>query len=51
VDVRALQQMLEWLCAALGQPIPALLEAMRQPGSIPSPVRFADALKSYLQAG
>ncbi|MCI0456735.1 MAG: protein kinase [Gemmataceae bacterium] len=51
VDVRALQQMMDWLCATLGQPVPAPLEAMRQPGSIPSPVRFADALNSYLQAG
>ena len=49
VDGRALQQMLDWLCATLRQPIPAPLEAIRHPSSIPSAVRFADALNSYLR--
>jgi hypothetical protein len=50
VDVRVLQQMLDWLCATLGHPVPAPLEAIRYPGSITSAVRFADALNSYIQA-
>ena len=50
MDVRALQAMLAWLCATLRQPVPAPLEAVREPGAVPSPGRLADALGSYLQA-
>ena len=51
VDVMALQEILAWLCAALRQPVPAPQEAVQQPGSVPSPGRFAEALSSYLDAG
>jgi len=44
VDVLALQELLGWLCAALRQPVPASLEAVRRSGSVPSPGRFAEAL-------
>jgi serine/threonine protein kinase len=50
VDVLALQEMLAWLCGTLQQPVPPPLEAVRQPGSVPSPGRFAEALGSYLCA-
>ncbi len=50
VDVRALQHMLDWLCATLGQPIPAPLEALRRSCAIPCVARLADALDNYLQA-
>jgi serine/threonine protein kinase len=50
VDVRALQEMLAWLSAALHQPVPAPLETVQQPGAVPNPGRFAEALGSYLQA-
>jgi serine/threonine protein kinase len=49
VDVVALQEILAWLCAALREPIPARLGAVRQPSSVPSPARLAEALDSYLQ--
>jgi serine/threonine protein kinase len=49
IDVRALQEMLRWLCQTLGQPPPAALEKLRQPGSVASPRAFHDALMSYLQ--
>jgi serine/threonine protein kinase len=51
VDVMALQEVLAWLCATLRQPVPAPLEEVRQPGSVPSPGRFAEALSCYLDAG
>jgi hypothetical protein len=50
VDVRALQQMIGWLCETLGQPIPAPLDEMRQPGSVSSAARVANALNSFLKA-
>jgi serine/threonine protein kinase len=43
-DVQALKEILGWLGAALGQPIPL-------PGSVDSPAAFAEALDSYLQEG
>ena len=49
VDVLAMQRMLAWLCATLRQPVPEPLEAPQQPGAIPSPGRFAEALGSFLQ--
>jgi serine/threonine protein kinase len=49
VDVLALQEILSWLCATLRQPVPEPLEAVRRPGSVASPGRFAEALGSYLQ--
>jgi serine/threonine-protein kinase len=42
VDVRALQEMLAWLCAALRQPVPKPLEAVRQSSATLTPGRFAD---------
>ena len=50
VDVRGLQQMLDNLCAMLGQSIPAPLEETRQPDPMPGVSRFAEALNDYLQA-
>jgi serine/threonine-protein kinase len=49
IDVWALQKMLGWLCAALGQPIPPALEQVRQPGSVASPGAFAEAVSGYLR--
>jgi serine/threonine protein kinase len=43
-DVRALKEILGWLGAALGQPVPP-------PASVESLTAFAEALESYLQAG
>jgi serine/threonine-protein kinase len=51
VDVRALLQMLDWLCTTLRHPVPAPLHTMYHPASIPSLDRFADMLNSYLQVG
>jgi serine/threonine-protein kinase len=51
VDVRALLQLLGWLGASLGQPLPARLEALRRPGSVESPGEFAGALGSWLREG
>jgi serine/threonine protein kinase len=49
IDVQGLQELLRWLCATLGQPVPAALEKVRQPGSVASPGAFHDAIMSYLQ--
>lgn len=51
VDVRALQEMLAWLCATSNQPVPMPPEAIRQPGSVPSLGRFTEAVRCYLHAG
>jgi eukaryotic-like serine/threonine-protein kinase len=48
VDVRALQQLLCWLSAALDQPLPASLEVIRRSGSVRSPAAFAEALERCL---
>jgi len=50
VDVLALQELLAWLCAKLRQRIPPPLEEVRQPGSLPTPGQFAEALVGYLHA-
>jgi serine/threonine protein kinase len=50
VDLLALQEMLAWLCGALRQHVPAPVEGVLQPGSVPSAGQFAEALDSYLQA-
>jgi len=49
VDVLVLLELLSWLCAALRQPVPEPLEAVRQSGPARSLGRFAEALGSYLQ--
>ncbi len=46
VDVQALVAMLGWLCAELHQPIPAGLQFLQQPESVPSVAALADALGS-----
>jgi serine/threonine protein kinase len=51
VDIRALQEMLGWLGAVLGQPLPPCLGAIRQPGSVRNPAAFAEALGSFLPQG
>jgi serine/threonine protein kinase len=48
IDVRALQDLLGWLCAILGQSVPSELNAVRQPGSVVNPGAFAEALEGYL---
>jgi serine/threonine protein kinase len=50
VDVRGLQGILNWLCAALPQPVPASLEAIRRPGSVASAAQFEEALSRHLHA-
>jgi serine/threonine-protein kinase len=49
VDVQALQQMLDWLGTTLRQPIPAPLHGICQSGSLPTPDRFAQVMRTYLQ--
>jgi serine/threonine-protein kinase len=49
VDARALLQMLDWLCTTLRHPVPAPLQTMYHPASIPSLDRFSDMLNNYLQ--
>ena len=50
VDMLAMQEILVWLCSTLNCPVPAPLEPVRQPDSVPDPGRFAATLDSYLQA-
>jgi hypothetical protein len=50
IDVRALQEILAWLCTTLCQSVPAPLEEIRQPGAVPSLSQFVEALGRYLQA-
>lgn len=50
VNVLALWELLAWLCATLGQPIPPPLETVRQPGAVVSPGGFAEAFSRHLQA-
>jgi len=50
VDVLALQKLLAWLCAMLRHPVPAELEAIQHPASVPSAGGFMEAVSGYLQA-
>jgi serine/threonine protein kinase len=48
VDVRGLQELLRWLCAALRQPLPAGLRRAIDPGAVPTAGAFGEAVASYL---
>jgi hypothetical protein len=45
VDIHALQHMLDWMCATLGEPLPARLAEARRLDSVSSPAAFAQVLK------
>jgi len=49
VDVKALQQMLIWLCSALEQPIPNPLAAYCSEGTLTSAAELAGILTDYLK--
>jgi serine/threonine protein kinase len=49
VDIRALQEMLNWLGEVLCEPIPPSLEAIQQPDSVGSAGAFAALLGKWLQ--
>jgi serine/threonine protein kinase len=51
LDVRALQQTLGWLAAALRQALPARVEALGRPGAVVSPGVLAVLLDRFLQEG
>jgi eukaryotic-like serine/threonine-protein kinase len=49
VDVRSLQQLLNWLCAKLAEPVPADLFRARDTDLVASPAAFAELLGKNLQ--
>jgi serine/threonine protein kinase len=44
VDIHGLQQLLQWLCVAIGQPVPASLERAVVSRAVPTAQAFAEAL-------
>jgi serine/threonine protein kinase len=48
IDVRALQEMLGWLCATLREPVPSALQGIQHPDAVSSPGALAGAIRCYL---
>ena len=51
LDVCGLQDLLRWLCGALRQPVPAQLESVTAPDSVPTAGAFGEALTAFLRGG